>query len=115
MLFLVAFAAIVIGYAITVQRKGLSTAKKADQVISYPGKSYPFSEVTNDSKFPHVRSIHTKIRGVTKNNSDGADRQHIIRRCCHAGDALFLVRKPHNPVDSNAIQVKRIVYALWSR
>jgi hypothetical protein len=63
----------------------------------------------DDPNFPHVRSIHTKIRGVTKENPDGVSRQQIISHCCRLGDALFLVREPNNPVDRNAIQVKRIV------
>jgi hypothetical protein len=32
------------------------------------GKSYPFSEFLADPRFPHVGSIHTKIRGVTFEN-----------------------------------------------
>jgi hypothetical protein len=78
--------------------------------VLYHNKSYPFSEVTNDANFPHVRSIHTKIRGVTKGNPDGGNRQQIIKQWCRSGDALFLVREPNNPVDSNAMQVRRIVY-----
>ena len=77
----------------------------------YHNKSYPFSEVANDANFPHVRSIHTKIRGVTKGNPDGASRQQIIKQWCRSGDALFLIREPNNPVDPNAIQVRRIVYS----
>src|SRR3989442_13685959 len=73
------------------------------------GKSYPFSEFVSDPNFPHVRSIHTKIRGVTKENPDGVNRQQVISHCCQCG--LFLVREPNNPVDRNAIQVKRIVYS----
>jgi HIRAN domain len=81
------------------------------QPIAHSGRSYPFSEVTNDSNYPHARSIHTKIRGVTKDNPDGVDRQRIIEQWCRFGDALFLVREPSNPFDPNAIQVKRIVYS----
>jgi hypothetical protein len=79
--------------------------------LTRAGESYPFSEINNDPDFPHVRSIHTKIRGVSKENPDGVNRQQIIRQCCRSGDALFLVREPNNPVDSNAIQVRRIVYS----
>jgi hypothetical protein len=75
------------------------------------GNSYPFSEFFADPNFPRVGSIHTKIRGVTKENPDGVNRQQIISHCCHCGDALFLVREPNNPVDRNAIQVRRIVYS----
>jgi HIRAN domain len=74
------------------------------------GKSYPFSELRDDPRFPHVRSIHTKIRGVTKENDDGVSRQWIIRQFCDSGDALYLEREPNNPVDHNAIKVRRNVY-----
>jgi HIRAN domain len=30
--------------------------------------------------------------------------------CCQCGDALFLEREANNPVDGNAIRVRRIVY-----
>ena len=74
------------------------------------GKSYPFSEFRDDPRFPHVRTIHTKVRGVTKrNDGDGLDRQQIIRQHCESGDALYLQREPNNPVGSNAIKVLRIV------
>jgi hypothetical protein len=72
-------------------------------------KSYPFSELQDDPRYPHVRSLRTKIRGVTKQNDDGVYRQDIIITCCKCGDALFLEREPNNPVDVNAIRVRRIV------
>src|SRR5947209_2653388 len=71
--------------------------------------SYPFSELQADPRYPHVRSLRTKIRGVTKRNTDGSYRQDIILTCCRCGDALFLQREPNNPVDANAIRVRRIV------
>ncbi len=77
--------------------------------VSYHGKSYPFSEIKDDPNFPHVRSIHTKIRGVTYSNPDGANRQKIIKQWCREGDALYFAREPKNPVDPNAIQVRRVV------
>jgi len=72
-------------------------------------KSYPFCELQDDPRFPHVHTICTKIRGVTKRNDDGVNRQRIIRQCCGSGDALYLDREPNNPVDRNAIRVRRIV------
>lgn len=84
-------------------------AEEGTARIAYHGKSYPFSEITADPNFPHVRSIRTKIRGVTKENPDGANRQGIIKQWCQSGDALYLVREPNNPVDCNAIQVRRVV------
>jgi hypothetical protein len=72
-------------------------------------KSYPFSELQDDPRYQHVRSLRTKIRGVTKRNADGMYRQDILMTCCQSGDALFLEREPNNPVDANAIRVRRIV------
>lgn len=77
--------------------------------IAYTGKSYSFSEISPDANLPQVQSIRTKIRGVTKRNPDGAERQRIIRQWCHSGDALYLGRQPNNPVDPNAIEVRRMV------
>jgi hypothetical protein len=124
---LIFVAVIVIGYVIAKTKGGQPTTAPhtstpqiaAPQIaqqttaprIAYSGKSYPFSEITADPRFPHVGSIHTKIRGVTFENPDGANRQQIIRQWCHSGDALFLVREPNLPTHPNAIQVRRIVYS----
>jgi hypothetical protein len=72
-------------------------------------RSFPSSEFKDDERLVHVRTIRTKIRGVTKRNADGTDRQRIIERRCHIGDALYLRREPSNPVDRCAIQVRRVV------
>lgn len=83
--------------------------ESATKITRYTGKSYPFSQILPDPKFPQVRSIRSKIRGVTKRNADRSDRQRIIRQWCRSGDALCFVREPNNPVDRNAIQIRRIV------
>jgi len=71
--------------------------------------SFPFCEIREDSSSPTpVRTIHTKIRGVSFSNPNGASRQEIIRQFCRVGDALLLMREPANPVDSNAVAVIRI-------
>jgi HIRAN domain len=88
------------------RNKTLHGRATAHQIDVY----WKFEKAGIPANFPHVRSIHTKIRGVTKENPDGANRQQIIKQWCRSGDALFLVREPNNPVDSNAIQVRRIVY-----
>jgi hypothetical protein len=75
----------------------------------YSGHAYPFAEITSDPNLPQIRATHTKIRGVSKRNEDGSDRQQIIRQWCHKGDALCFVREPNNPFDRNAIQVRRVV------
>jgi HIRAN domain len=78
-------------------------------LTTHPSNSFRFSELQDDPNFPHAGSIHTKIRGVTKENPDRTKRQRIIRTCCKTGDALLLVREPNNPFDSNAIQVRRLL------
>jgi len=77
----------------------------------FTGNSYPFSEIDPDPNLPQIRTIHTKIRGVSKRNADGVDRQYIVRSSCHKGDALCFVREPTSSFDVNAIQVRRIVYS----
>lgn len=76
-----------------------------------PLPSFRFSELKGPP-YPHVRTIHTNIRGVSFENPDGASRQQIIRSSCHAGDALMLVRQPGNPVDPNAIGLIRVCRGL---
>ena len=51
------------------------------------------------------RSIHTKVVGVTFQNSDGSDRQDIIRRRCRSGDELALSSEPDNPHADHAVAV----------
>ena len=75
----------------------------------YSGNSYPCADITSDPNLPQIRAIHTKVRGVSKRNEDGSDRQQIIRQWCRKGDALWFVREPNNPFDRNAIQVRRVV------
>jgi len=53
-----------------------------------------------------MRTIHSKIVGVTKTNRDGSNRQEIIREQVSAGDFLLLERDFDNPYDSNAIRVR---------
>ena len=50
------------------------------------------------------RTIRTKVRGVTKSNGDGKDRQGILATC-QPGGALRLEREPHNRFDPNAVAV----------
>ena len=76
---------------------------------SHNEKSYPWSEIRDDPNLPHVRSIHTKIRGVKQTNADGGCRQTVIRLWCQPGDALYFAREPRNQFDRNAIQVRRVV------
>jgi hypothetical protein len=72
-----------------------------------PLPSFLFSELKG-LPYPHIRTICTKVRGVSFNNPDGTSRQDVIRSLCHPGDALLLTREPGNPVDRNAIGVIRV-------
>jgi len=53
-----------------------------------------------------VWHFFSKIVGVTHANTDGSDRQDIIARC-HPFETLDLAREEENPVDGNAIAVRR--------
>jgi hypothetical protein len=77
---LIAFVIAVVVYLIYRAVRGSNRGSEAPQTASYTGKSYPFSEILPDPKFPQVRSIRSKIRGVTKRNADRSDRQRIIRQ-----------------------------------
>jgi|SRR5580658_2533472 hypothetical protein len=103
------FLIVVIAIVIYLIYRAVRSSTRSSPQTSYTGKSYVFSEILPDPKFPQVRSIHSKIRGVTKRNADRSDRQRIIRQWCHSGDALCFIREPNNPVDRNAIQVRRVV------
>ena len=48
----------------------------------------------------------TKVAGVTHKNSDGTERQKIIKKC-KTGENLLLIREPNNPYDKSAISVHR--------
>ena len=54
----------------------------------------------------HIKTIPTKVVGVTFPNPDGSDRQRIIARC-HPGEDLALVHEPNNPHDNCAVAVRR--------
>jgi len=69
MITLIFVVVIVSGYLLAATKGGQPIAvspKTTVKPIAYSGRSYPFSKITDDANFPHVRSIHTKIRGVTK-------------------------------------------------
>ena len=55
-----------------------------------------------------VRTIRSKVAGVSFPNRDGSDRQTIIRRFCQAGMPIEVRLEPDNPVHENAL-------ALWVR
>jgi hypothetical protein len=53
-----------------------------------------------------VRTLHTKIVGVTFPNPDGSSRQTILRRC-FPNENVDLIPEPTNPKDPYAIAVYR--------
>jgi hypothetical protein len=58
------------------------------------------------SRAAKVRHFHTKVVGVTHRNSDGTDRQKIIRNC-RVFETLVLDHEEKNPHDPNAVRVLR--------
>lgn len=74
-----------------------------------PAKSVPFSEISPRPGLLHARTICTEVNGVFNRNSNGSSRQKIIRRSCQVGDAVSLIREVKNPMDRNAVQVRRLV------
>jgi HIRAN domain-containing protein len=51
--------------------------------------------LTLNSDFQHVKTIRTKVRGVSfSNDDDHHSRQKIIRDQCNDGDSLILMREP---------------------
>jgi len=49
----------------------------------------------------NMRSLFTKVAGVTKTNDDGSDRQQILQDW----RMLQLIRDPGNPYDRNAVKI----------
>ena len=78
------------------QRRGIKVSKRASA-----------GEVEALSSCWH---FHSKLVGVTKKNRDGSDRQKLIRKCQQKGkrfEQLELENEEDNPVDPNAVAVKR--------
>jgi single-stranded-DNA-specific exonuclease len=48
-----------------------------------------------------MRSLFTKVAGVSRANDDGSDRQQVLQDW----RTLQLVRDPDNPYDKNAVKV----------
>ncbi len=42
-----------------------------------------------------METIYSKLAGVTRQNSDGSDRQEIIDALAYNGQPLFLLREPN--------------------
>ena len=85
----------------------LKSAAVSEHPRKPPLPSFRFSGL-KETDFRPVRIVRTKIRGVSFDNADGTSRQRVIRTCCHAGDALLLLRDRGNPADPNAVAVVRI-------
>lgn len=78
------------------------------------GDWYSFSPEERDRRIEEAISrypafdehFYSKVRGVTHENPDGSSRQEIIKRC-RIGELLELVPEPDNPVDKNALALRR--------
>jgi hypothetical protein len=55
----------------------------------------------------YEQKFRTTIAGVTKRNSDGTDRQTLLK-VLRSGEELKLVREPENPYDKYAIAIFRV-------
>jgi hypothetical protein len=80
----------------------------ADAVQSqYPG-SDAFDAAFEKHIAPHTNKyFNTKIAGASFPNPDGSSRPSIIKKC-EPMEVLRLELDPNNPVDPNAIAVKRV-------
>lgn len=79
-----------------------------DAVLSqYPG-SDAFDAAFEKHIAPHTNKyFNTKIAGASFPNVDGSSRPSIIEKC-EPMEVLRLELEPNNPVDPNAIAVKRV-------
>lgn len=80
----------------------------SDSVLSqYPG-SDAFEAAFEKHIAPHTNKyFDTKIAGASFPNADGSSRPSIIKKC-EPMEVLRLELEPNNPVDPNAIAVKRV-------
>jgi hypothetical protein len=87
--------------------KDHQTEDFSDSVLSqYPG-SDAFEAAFEKHIAPHTNKyFNTKIAGASFPNADGSSRPSIIKKC-EPMEVLRLELEPNNPVDPNAIAVKR--------
>jgi HIRAN domain len=88
--------------------KDRKTGDFSNAVVSqYPG-SDAFDAAFEKHIAPHTNKyFNTKIAGASFPNADGSSRLSIIKKC-EPMEALRLDLDPNNPVDPNAISVKRV-------
>jgi hypothetical protein len=88
--------------------KDHQTEDFSDSVLSqYPG-SDAFEAAFEKHIAPHTNKyFNTKIAGASFPNADGSIRPSIIKKC-EPMEVLRLELEPNNPVDPNAIAVKRV-------
>lgn len=53
-----------------------------------------------------LKDFHTKVVGVSFDNSDGVNRQKILATC-KAGESIYFEEEPDNPKDPKAVKVMR--------
>jgi hypothetical protein len=69
-------------------------------------KSPPPLSVPKPPPLP-FRTFYSKVAGTSQINANGIHRQAVVAACA-AGERLFLVREPKNPVSRHAIMVLRL-------
>jgi hypothetical protein len=88
--------------------KDQQTEDFADAVLSQDPSSDAFDAAFEKHIAPHTNKyFNTKIAGASFPNADGSSRLSIIKKC-EPMEALRLELDPNNPVDPNAISVKRV-------
>jgi len=60
-----------------------------------------------ETRLGELRHFFTKVVGVTFANRDGTKRQHVFSRC-RRFERLLVAREEDNPVDPNAVWVRRL-------
>jgi hypothetical protein len=84
--------------------KDHQTEDFSDSVLS----QYPGSDAFEKHIAPHTNKyFNTKIAGASFPSADGSSRPSIIKKC-EPMEVLRLELEPNNPVDPNAIAVKRV-------
>jgi hypothetical protein len=114
--FLAALVLIALAIYIALRTKSSASDKPKDHetgdfsnavVSQYPG-SDAFDAAFEKHIAPHANKyFSTKIAGASFLNPDGSSQRSIIKKC-ESMEVLRLELDPNNPVDPNAIAVKRV-------
>ncbi len=65
----------------------------------------PIDSASTQAVIGATRGLHSKVVGVTFNNTDGTPRQKLIKTHCRVGMPLELKPEPDNQHDPNAVGI----------